>query len=800
MDYQLDAPPRSSALYSCSIITALDDNSSNSIDTWSTEQQFISLRCHPTLTTLPPELLSKISYYLSLCDYSFLSRTCSRLHSHLFHPAELVLFLKTRYRLSIQSGSIIIFAYLANMQVRAPLLLERIFEDFFADSPLRLQEEQKWKQQCQQQRQQLSNNTFHLNQDILSKVNSSGSSSAYSIDNSTSLEYQRMDALEVHKMAEKARRQAKWDAVRMLGVLYALDKTHIGPSSSTNALVLSGACDPPEPTPLAPTPATATRTETQTENEAEAGQASAAIVPTSALAPAPSPQSSHPTTTTTTTANIHTDEYIAPSSMYHISSSPMPACGGPGVTVGSAAAATPGRDDQARGPSPISPSPSTIATSFPPTPTSLVPTLSSSSSVPVQEEELRQRLADRRNKRHMFLRAAVKERATDDEDVMEYVEYQSARSSLSSSSRDRARRGCWTAVNQDFDFDTEMIPCSLQQHEREREHNRSLYDYSGESEDAFDRAEEDEAPMNVNAGYGGSTVSNADKYMHSDSTTPARPAASKTKFSSSSACPPPKSSSITLTNYGLADNDSLSTSALSLLPDCSSVASDNRNRPVLREDKSAFASTPLGICVPVVEANTNISGNDGSKRWLGSGIGCIRGGSGSAISKGNPQAQQQQPLPRTVSATTATTPISNSSTSAVTPAATTANTGTQQKMQQILNRHDKIAFLTKYTDRMHLKLQALGIEDWGQGDIQRKKTYQLMIQHNDKTGEKDLVKFYLGRYGGSVTSNTTDATASAAGDAGVDADVEPVVGAGFSGLQLQQEPLSRQGTPLVVQA
>ncbi|KAF9084949.1 hypothetical protein BGX23_010098 [Mortierella sp. AD031] len=73
-------------------------------------------------------------------------------------------------------------------------------------------------------------------------------------------------------------------------------------------------------------------------------------------------------------------------------------------------------------------------------------------------------------------------------------------------------------------------------------------------------------------------------------------------------------------------------------------------------------------------------------------------------------------------------------------------------MQQILNRNDKIAFLTKYTDRMHLKLQALGIEDWGQGDIQRKKTYQLMIQHNDKTGEKDLVKFYLGRYGGSVTA------------------------------------------------
>ncbi|KAF9084948.1 hypothetical protein BGX23_010097 [Mortierella sp. AD031] len=161
----------------------------------------------------------------------------------------MVLFLKTRYRLSIQSGSIIIFAYLANMQVRAPLLLERIFEDFFADSPLRLQEEQQWKLRCQQQRQQLSNNTFQLNQTILSQVNSTSTSN-------NSLGLQRMDEIEAHKAAEKARRQAKWDAVRMLGVLYALDKTHIGPSSSTNALVLSGASDPPEPS--APTTAPVT--------------------------------------------------------------------------------------------------------------------------------------------------------------------------------------------------------------------------------------------------------------------------------------------------------------------------------------------------------------------------------------------------------------------------------------------------------------------------------------------------------------------------------------------------------------
>lgn len=230
MDHQLDTAKHAliSSSSSSSIITALHSTTDNgSIQHQHYNGSFISLRCRPTLTTLPPELLSKISYNLSLCDYSFLSRTCSPLHSHLFHPAELVLFLKTRYRLSIQSGSIIIFAYLANMQFRAPLLLERIFEDFFADSPLRLQEEQKWKVHCQQQRQQLNNNTFQLNQAILSKVNSGSSSSS---ENSTSLEYQRMDGIEVHKAAEKVRRQAKSDAVRMLGVLYALDKTHIGVS------------------------------------------------------------------------------------------------------------------------------------------------------------------------------------------------------------------------------------------------------------------------------------------------------------------------------------------------------------------------------------------------------------------------------------------------------------------------------------------------------------------------------------------------------------------------------------------
>src|SRR5690554_493741 len=111
-----------------------------------------SLRCKPTLPSLPPELLSKIGFHLTLNDYSFLSRTCSRLHKFLCHPAELVLFLKTRYRLSIESGSIIVFAYLANMQVTAPHLLERIFDDFFVDSMLHRQDEQHWRLQQKQQK------------------------------------------------------------------------------------------------------------------------------------------------------------------------------------------------------------------------------------------------------------------------------------------------------------------------------------------------------------------------------------------------------------------------------------------------------------------------------------------------------------------------------------------------------------------------------------------------------------------------------------------------------------------------
>lgn len=105
------------------------------------------------------------------------------------------------------------------MQVRAPLLLERIFGDFFLDSPLRLEEERLWKERRQSQSQLLNNNTFLL---------TNAATASGGLIGAKNVAVQRMDSIQVHQDAEKARRKAKWDAVRMLGVLYALDKTHVG--------------------------------------------------------------------------------------------------------------------------------------------------------------------------------------------------------------------------------------------------------------------------------------------------------------------------------------------------------------------------------------------------------------------------------------------------------------------------------------------------------------------------------------------------------------------------------------------
>lgn len=128
------------------------------------------------------------------------------------------------------------------------------------------------------------------------------------------------------------------------------------------------------------------------------------------------------------------------------------------------------------------------------------------------------------------------------------------------------------------------------------------------------------------------------------------------------------------------------------------------------------------------------------------------GTGGMALSMGSNSVDRSLcPYPRTIVRGRQMSPPLSRTPTHVPPTLSSVTASLEKKVaksgQQILNRDDKIAFLTRYTDRMHTKLQALGIKDWGQKDIQTKKTYQLMIQHNNKTGEKDLVEFYLGRYG-----------------------------------------------------
>lgn len=117
------------------------------------------------------------------------------------------------------------------------------------------------------------------------------------------------------------------------------------PSSSTNALVLSGACDPPEPAQPAPKPTPSTATETETAAELETTTTSSslpAFAPSSpsfsAVTPGPirhaSSSSSYSTPSITTTAaaaaiavDADMDETATPSFMYHAASSSLSASG-----------------------------------------------------------------------------------------------------------------------------------------------------------------------------------------------------------------------------------------------------------------------------------------------------------------------------------------------------------------------------------------------------------------------------------------------------------------------------------------
>ncbi|KAG9294380.1 hypothetical protein G9A89_001885 [Geosiphon pyriformis] len=83
--------------------------------------------------SLPSELITRVACNLNLTEYSSLSRTCKSLSLHF--QQELIHYLKNVYGLSVRTGSLVLFAYTAHLQYRAPRLLERIFDEFFIDAP-----------------------------------------------------------------------------------------------------------------------------------------------------------------------------------------------------------------------------------------------------------------------------------------------------------------------------------------------------------------------------------------------------------------------------------------------------------------------------------------------------------------------------------------------------------------------------------------------------------------------------------------------------------------------------------------
>ncbi|CAG8473978.1 11134_t:CDS:2 [Acaulospora morrowiae] len=82
--------------------------------------------------SLPSELITRIAFHLTLPEYSYLSRTCKTMNAHF--QRELILFLRHVYGRSVRSGSLILFAYGAHLQYRAPRLLDRIMDEFFIDA------------------------------------------------------------------------------------------------------------------------------------------------------------------------------------------------------------------------------------------------------------------------------------------------------------------------------------------------------------------------------------------------------------------------------------------------------------------------------------------------------------------------------------------------------------------------------------------------------------------------------------------------------------------------------------------
>ncbi|KAG0342480.1 hypothetical protein BG004_005670 [Podila humilis] len=691
--------------------------------------------------TLPPELLSRVGFHLTLCDYSHLSRTCHRLHSHLFRPSELILFLKTRYRLSLESGSIIIFAYLANMQVKAPLVLERIFDDFFADSALHQEEENQIRQYRLQQRERLGHNTYVLNQSIVGSLG---------LNNST-IAVQRVNTIHQHKTAEQARRQAKWDAVRMLGVLYALDKTHVGPSSSTNALVLSGASDiADQPLVVIPT-------------DAPAASGDHGVDGDPALDPTPSPPLFPPSSPTPPLP--HTQSYRSP------------------LSVGIA-------HDNNTWVSPSEDRPSSQFRGWLGRSRSLEPLshgldhglLQSTDGYncrhfsPVQRRGSRKRQpgspsSDSRSyvcecEESSFSNGSWAEMPfPHDCDSTGYPStfplsltgstLTSSSSCISTSSPPSSSASSVTAVSSGSatfspsvhnrrgvgrkspggksprlssePYQTRLVPPSSSRVNLKAVHSRRRFKSSEQVNEYHLRTRSQSSKLEH--AHKDNTVTGKDKknpindrngFLETFSRGEAR------SLSGRMADRQRHSSTIRSTMKGIDDGSSTT----------EPMAADNNWNHSARGNKRSHYESDTDMdasWMPVMEGNSIERRSTPTRSIFPAN--CL------AHSQPNSNVHAPGPQPAASDEEASSAPRAQSSTFLDSRRARVGQ-------QHILNREDKIAFLTKYTDRMHLKLQALGIKDWGQNDIQAKKTYQLMIQHNNKTGEKDLVEFYLGRYGG----------------------------------------------------
>lgn len=84
----------------------------------------------PSLLQLPTELLTKLTTHLPFPSYIALAMTCKTLYARLFSH-EIIFYLKNRFNLNAQSGSMIVFAYQTGLITKAPRVCEAILDEFF---------------------------------------------------------------------------------------------------------------------------------------------------------------------------------------------------------------------------------------------------------------------------------------------------------------------------------------------------------------------------------------------------------------------------------------------------------------------------------------------------------------------------------------------------------------------------------------------------------------------------------------------------------------------------------------------